>query len=125
MQTPLKTENRQPKTMATARAWTYLVWLSFQRQARAHLMIWIALGLLAFTFFLVAINTQAGRWSMAYQTWPRGGATSYEKHVEIFTEMATMLPWPAGVMPIADASFRAAIERASGVYMFSNWIVFF
>src|SRR5262249_13871697 len=43
-------------------AWCYLVWLSWQRQARAHLMVWIALGLLAFTLFIVVLNTAAGRW---------------------------------------------------------------
>ena len=42
------------------RAWCYLVWLSFQRQARAHLMVWIALGLLGLTL-LVIIRRNASR----------------------------------------------------------------
>jgi ABC-type transport system involved in multi-copper enzyme maturation permease subunit len=46
------------------RAWCYLVVLSWQRQARAHFMVWIALGLLAFTLFVVGLNTWAGNWDM-------------------------------------------------------------
>ena len=44
------------------RAWCYLVLLSWQRQARARQMVWIALGLLAFSAALIAINTAADRW---------------------------------------------------------------
>jgi hypothetical protein len=45
------------------RAWWYLVGLSWQRQARAHLMVWIALGLLALSLFVVGLNTGAGKWN--------------------------------------------------------------
>src|SRR5438105_6654563 len=51
---------------AAWRAWCYLIWLSWQRQARAHLMVWIALGLLAFMTFLVAVVTPAA-WDV--QSW--------------------------------------------------------
>jgi ABC-type transport system involved in multi-copper enzyme maturation permease subunit len=47
------------------RAWCYLVGLSWWRQARAHLMVWIALGLLALTIFIVFLNTSAGTWDSA------------------------------------------------------------
>src|SRR5262245_43723187 len=61
------------------RAWLYLIRLSWQRQARAHLMIWIALGLLAFTVFIVFLNTQFGRWNTSYWRFPRrGGLTPAE-----------------------------------------------
>ncbi len=49
-------------TLSPKRAWWSLVVVSFQRQARAHLMVWIALGLLAFTTFIVVLNARAGRW---------------------------------------------------------------
>jgi len=52
----------EPATPSAWRAWCYLVGLSFRRQARAHLMAWIALVLLAFTAFVVALNTSEGRW---------------------------------------------------------------
>jgi ABC-type transport system involved in multi-copper enzyme maturation permease subunit len=54
---------------SAARAWCYLVWLCWQRQARARQMVWIALGLLGFTATLVALNTAAGRWTMGHWRW--------------------------------------------------------
>jgi hypothetical protein len=46
------------------RAWCYLVLLSWQRQARARQMVWIALGLLAFAVALVAVLTAADFWHL-------------------------------------------------------------
>src|SRR4051794_7171802 len=84
------------------RAWTALVRVSVQRQARAHLMVWIALGLLAFTLFLVGINTQAGRWSMAHWTWPRFKGPSFAQH-HLNVTLAASMPWqgPDGAVPAA------------------------
>jgi hypothetical protein len=47
---------------AAWRSWCYLVGLSWLRQARAHLMVWIALVLLAFTTFVVLLNRWHGLW---------------------------------------------------------------
>jgi ABC-type transport system involved in multi-copper enzyme maturation permease subunit len=47
----------------------FLIWLSFQRQARARQMVWIALGLLAFMTAVIGINTVAGRWGMGHWRW--------------------------------------------------------
>jgi ABC-type transport system involved in multi-copper enzyme maturation permease subunit len=47
----------------------YLVRLSFQRQARVRQMVWIALGLLAFTTAVIGLNTVGGRWSMGHWRW--------------------------------------------------------
>jgi ABC-2 type transport system permease protein len=47
------------------RAWWYMVWLSWRRQARAHGMVWIALGLLAVATIIVFLNTynpRTGGW---------------------------------------------------------------
>jgi ABC-2 type transport system permease protein len=44
------------------RAWCSLVLLSWQRQARAHLMVWISLALLALALLVVLLNTAAGHW---------------------------------------------------------------
>jgi ABC-2 type transport system permease protein len=46
------------------RAWGYLVWLSWQRQARARQMVWISLALLAFSVALVLVFTASGRWGV-------------------------------------------------------------
>src|SRR5687767_13260664 len=73
-------------TPSPLRAWCYLVWLSFQRQARAHLMLWIALGLLAFSVFIVVLNTHLERWNTSYwRSPPRKGPTyaEYLQQVEI------------------------------------------
>src|SRR5665213_1626680 len=43
-------------------AWLYLVLLSWRRQARARQMVWIALGLLAFTTAMTAVATAADLW---------------------------------------------------------------
>jgi ABC-type transport system involved in multi-copper enzyme maturation permease subunit len=43
--------------------------LSWQRQARARQMVWIALGLLVFAAGFVAVQTAAGRWSLGNRRW--------------------------------------------------------
>src|SRR4029078_5481888 len=52
------------------RAWCYLVWLSVQRQSRAHLMVWIALGLLGFMTLLIGIISPQA-WDMRYWRAPQ------------------------------------------------------
>jgi hypothetical protein len=122
------------------RAWRYLVWLSFQRQARAHLMVWIALGLLGLTLLIVAVNTQARParpeavgllpkqhgWTMARWTHPRGKGPRYEEYLEQVHQVAS-LPWQgedAAVNQMAMAAYRAALEESSGFFVFSDFIVF-
>ena len=60
------------------RAWLFLIRHSFLRQARARLMIWIALGLLALFTFLVAINHAAASPtpSDAVQWWMEASVTA-------------------------------------------------
>ena len=62
---------------STIRAWRHLIWLSVQRQARAHLMVWIALGLLAFSLFIVYLNARLGRIGMDHWRYPRRSGPSY------------------------------------------------
>jgi ABC-type transport system involved in multi-copper enzyme maturation permease subunit len=108
------------------RAWFALVRLSFLRQARAHLMVWIALGLFGLTFLIVIANTQAGRWSMAHWTHPRGKGISYAQHVEN-VGLAGMLLWQspdAAIQHMAHGAYRTAVMEGSGFFVFSEWIVF-
>src|SRR3954465_13170134 len=58
--TPLIADRAAPSAL---RAWLALVSMSFQRQARARQMVWIALGLLALAAAVVAINTARTRFS--------------------------------------------------------------
>jgi len=128
------------------------VWLSFQRQARARLLVWIALGLLFFLTFIVALNTHAGRWSMSYWRYPyRIGPmfavwAFYLQHAPPdvlgpapakLRPIGPMGPWhelfQSGVVVqnlVADpvqlavgGACQAALDQ-SGFFVFSNWIVF-
>lgn len=129
------------------RAWRYLVWLSFQRQARAHFMVGIALGLLALACLIVVVNSRVaptaiedrpiavqarpesmhvGRWTMAHWTYPRGKGPRYEKHHE-HLEQISLLPWQgpdAAVQQMIQAACGAALYEGSGFSVFSDFIVF-
>jgi len=112
----------QPKAY---HAFFYLIWLSFQRQARAHLMLWIALGLLAFTAFLVYIIDQQGRWSMKEWHYPARSGPTYGEFLSQ-GELLGLLPWDPvqnAVHNMAWPSFRKALDH-SGFFVFSNGIVF-
>jgi ABC-2 type transport system permease protein len=108
------------------RAWCFLVWLSFQRQARAHLMLWIALGLLGLTLLIVGINTQAGRWTMAGWSHPRGKGPTYSQHLDNLGYTG-MLPWnapEASIHQMVHSAYRTTIYEGSGFLVFSDLIVF-
>lgn len=105
------------------RAWCYLVWLSFQRHVRAHLMVWVALALLALTLFFVALQTHAGRWNLARA---RHRGARYGEHLEHVAKTAA-LPWqgPAAAgMQMARGAFDTALYHGTGFGLFSNAVVF-
>ncbi len=109
------------------RAWCYLVWLSFQRLGRARLLVWIALGLLVCTAFLVALMNSGGRWSMSYRRFPdRAGPTYQEvlERVEWLTAASPLSPAGSAGPWAAAGSFRAVLDHASGFFVFSNVVVF-
>ena len=111
---------------AAWRAWCYLVWLSFQRQARAHLMVWIALALLAVMVFLVGVFTQSGRWTMAHYRWPSFKGPTFAAHFQQVTAVEAVL-WPADAAAVAQmhrAAVGTALYDGSGFFVFSNWVVF-
>lgn len=107
------------------RAWGNLVALSFQRQARAHLLVLISLGLLALVCLITWINTRAGRWTMAHWRAPQTGTTHeiYLAYLSLFG----MLPWDMSARAVHQAiqgSARGLIVDGTGFFVFSNWIVF-
>jgi ABC-type transport system involved in multi-copper enzyme maturation permease subunit len=113
-------------TPSAWRAWCYLVWLSWQRQARAHLMVWIALGLLALTLLIVALQTHADRWGMWHWRFPRGQGERFETYLQMVSKLSA-LPWedPASSgVQMARGAYDVALYHASGFFVFSNWIVF-
>jgi ABC-type transport system involved in multi-copper enzyme maturation permease subunit len=114
-----------PPALSRTRAFCYLIWLSWQRQVRAHLLLWIALGLLAFTAFLVYIIERQGRWNMVQWRTSRGGP-SYGQYLEQ-VEPLELLPW-GGVQAagpnLVEAALRTVLYDGSGFFVFSNGIVF-
>ncbi len=113
------------ETASPWRGWCYLVWLSWQRLARARLMVLVSVGLLAFTLFLVYLNTRFDRWGMWYWRLPRGFGPTYREYLE-FLESTQQLPSgaPANALSTAVvAAVRTALD-ASGFIVFSEWVVF-
>lgn len=113
-------------TPSRFRAWLYLIRLSVRRQARAHLMLWIALALLGFTLLVVVLNARAGRWGMAHWKSPRRTGPTYAQHL-LHVELPGRLPLDpvAGAVHQAGwAALRTVVYDTSGLFVFSNWIVF-
>src|SRR5438874_2531585 len=63
----------------TTRAWLYLVRASWERQARAHLMVWIGVGLMLFLTVAVALFTNMGFWDVRSWRQPRRGGATYQE----------------------------------------------
>jgi hypothetical protein len=90
-------------------------------------MVWIALGLLAFSLFIVALNTQAGRWSMSYWRFPRRVGPSFQEYLVVLEDIGDAFPWTAAegqVLQAVTGTFRTVLENSSGFFVFSRWIVF-
>jgi ABC-type transport system involved in multi-copper enzyme maturation permease subunit len=89
-------------------------------------MVWVSLGLLALLTFVVALNTEAGRWSMSYWRHPFRVGPSYETWLANVELSGWTLPWdPAGgaVWRAAGGAWDAAL-RESGFFVFSHWVVY-
>jgi ABC-2 type transport system permease protein len=88
-------------TPSSFRAWFFLVWLSWQRQARMRQMVWIALGLLCLAGAFVAILTAADRWNV--HTWRNRtlSALSIPQSAEQRAVEGAVL---GGVYPLLDPS---------------------
>jgi ABC-type transport system involved in multi-copper enzyme maturation permease subunit len=107
------------------RAWCYLVWLSWQRQARARQMVWIALLLLGFAVVWVAVQAQMGRWDMSHWRHPRRWGPSYAQWVAVVQVPAVFDRSPGGwAVGSALAGSCRAILASSGFLVFSYGVVF-
>lgn len=92
-----------------------------------RLMIWIALGLLALTIFIIGINTAAGRWSMSYRRWPPRTPSTYADFVDTIenTQLAALWDPPAyAIHFMVGSAYRTVLQHGSGFFVFSNWMVF-
>src|SRR5258708_4127010 len=73
------------------RAWTFLLAHSWQRLARARLMLWVAVGLLLLFALVVYVNTSLGRYGMAHWRFPRRGGLTFTEHLENTHAAAALL----------------------------------
>jgi ABC-type transport system involved in multi-copper enzyme maturation permease subunit len=111
------------------RAWFFLVWLSLQRQARVGQIVWIALGLLAFSGLLVGTITVSGWWGMQNRRLPRSrDGVTFKNWAELTDALSQRAAQPgspevAGINQAIVASYRAALEKTD-FYVFSNFLVF-
>src|SRR5438874_1409449 len=98
------------------RAWCYLVWLSWQRQARARQMVWIAVGLLAFSAVFIAINPAGGRWDMHRWRWfppaPKDTPPTMQRYSETADNLqALLLAVPRGPgLSTVEHGFSGAVQ---------------
>jgi hypothetical protein len=100
------------------RAWCYLVLLSWQRQARARQMVWIAVGLLAFAVAVVAVLTAADFWRL-----PQLRTRVDRAQVTL----GVVFHDPGGLA--LTAAFHGAAREVlrldeSAFLLFSRWVVF-
>ena len=102
----------------------------------AHLMVWIALGLLGLTLLVIIVSTQTQGWGMANWTYPRGKGPTFvgsvengqfkNGHVENVRDVG-LLPWSppeSALMTMAYGGYYAAIVEGSGFFVFSDAVVF-
>ncbi len=107
---PRGPETRPPSMV---RAWFYLVWLSLQRQARMRQMIWIALGLLLFAAFFVAVQTALDRWGMHHWRYPfRKGPTFLELTNQSETILLALPDSRGAIAAGGIVGIRAALDRS-------------
>ncbi len=113
-------------TASPWRAWLNLVLLSWRRQARAHWLVWVSLGLLGISGVIVHLGTVQNRWNLGYRRFPSRIGPTYN---EILTQLEAIgqAPWPAatGAMQTAVVGSWAAVTQVSSrLAVFSGSIVF-
>jgi ABC-type transport system involved in multi-copper enzyme maturation permease subunit len=89
-------------------------------------MVWIALMLLGFTLFVVALNTAGHRWGKDHWRSPRGRGPSYQRWLDAATldgRTAATSPPAAAVSTAVLGAWRVALD-GSGFHVFSSWLVF-
>jgi len=75
----MEAQTASPPQPSPWRAWFYLLRTSWQRQARAHLMVWIAAGLLLFLTIFVALITAREVWDVRTWRQPRRGGLTFSE----------------------------------------------
>jgi ABC-2 type transport system permease protein len=116
---------RHLATPSAWRAWCYLVWLSWRRQAQARQMVWIALALLGVSVGLVLLRTTLRPWSMEQWRFPRRGTTYQDWSVELNGVLSLAARSPAGsAAPDAVLGAWRGVLARSDVLVYSRAVVF-
>ena len=112
-------------TASLLRAWCYLVWLSWQRQARLRHMVWISLALLALTALAVLVQTLSFGWGMQRWDWRWQGRRTGISYEQVYdqTNLTLFAATPLG--PWMEFGFGAGVARcgwaALGATDFANF----
>jgi ABC-type transport system involved in multi-copper enzyme maturation permease subunit len=107
------------------RAWLYLVWLSWVRQARLRQMLGIALMLLLCVLGVVLINTARNAWSMAAWRWPFRQGHTFQDNIAEYLALENVLYGKAGAPAAAGfVGGCGGLLSESGFLIFSRYIVF-
>ena len=102
------------------------MWLSWQRQARAQQMVWIALGLLAFVGIVGGDLDGARRLEHAALALavPQGPTlVQWADEIQVLMSVRDGSAGGQGVQAALAAAVRGSVEQ-SGFTIFSHWIVF-
>ncbi len=130
-ETPVTPPPPIPAPPTAGRAWLALIRVSWQRQARARMMVLIALGLLAFMTFLVAIITPRA-WDWRYWRSPPRRGLSYEQWqypLALARNAVPLDPVTGAVQRAAAGAYQAVLfnpeaTRRAGFTRFTDSIVF-
>jgi ABC-type transport system involved in multi-copper enzyme maturation permease subunit len=106
-------------------AWLYLVWLSWQRQARVRHMVWISLALLVLAALAVVAQRLSFGWTMERWQWRQPGRWMGVTFEQAFgqTYAATSATAPLG-SPEATGLEGALIQSAWAVLKHTDFITF-
>lgn len=114
-----------PSPPSAVRAWFYLIWLSFQRQARARLMVWIALGLVTCTCVITGLVAQQVPWGMSY--WWKQPRDTWMDDTHIAAGVATQPETQSMthmVFGVARAIHWLEVRKETSVLVFTRTMVF-
>ncbi len=119
----METIATRPAAPSALRAWAYLVWLSWQRQARVRHMVWISLALLACTTAAVAVQTFTFGWSLekARPWWRLSPMTFEQAYAQTYA--ATSATGTLGSPPVTAVS-DGLIASAWAVLQRTDFIIF-
>jgi ABC-type transport system involved in multi-copper enzyme maturation permease subunit len=90
-------------------------------------MVWIALGLLAITVTVIALNTAGDRWGMNHWRRPRGHGPTFHQWLDAWAldmGLRAGSEPPAASLGAAVTGASRAILEQSGVFVFSSYVVF-